>query len=87
MHSVRTPYVLSTGLYPLRSDVAVLLLGLLPGTNSVHTWYGTVLYPSIGAYYAIVPYHLVLLCSGTYLLVMRVTIQEKSTFQFGTRYI
>jgi hypothetical protein len=40
-----------------------------------------------GAYYAIVPYHLVLLCSGTYLLVMHVTIQEKSTFQFGTRYI
>ncbi len=30
---------------------------------------------------------LVLVCSSTYLLVMHVTIQEISTFRFGTRYI
>jgi hypothetical protein len=40
----------------------------------------------IGAYYAIVPYHLVLLCSGTYLLVMHCTILAISTFLFGTQY-
>ncbi len=30
---------------------------------------------------------LVLVCSGTYLLVMWFMIQEKLTFQFGTRYL
>ncbi len=37
--------------------------------------------------HAIVQYSLVLLCTGTYLLVMHVTIQRISTFQFGTWYI
>jgi hypothetical protein len=41
----------------------------------------------IGVYYAIVSYHLVLLCSGTYLLVMHLTILRILTFRFGTRYI
>ncbi len=41
----------------------------------------------IGAYYAIVSYHLVLLCSCTYHLVMQLTILRISTFRFGTRYI
>ncbi len=40
-----------------------------------------------GPYSGIVWNHLVLLCSSTYLLVMHVTIQEKSTFWFGTWYI
>jgi hypothetical protein len=56
------------------SDVTVLQLGLLPGTNSVHTWYGTVLQWYILCY-SMKP--LVLVCSGTYLLVMLFMIQEK----------
>ncbi len=40
-----------------------------------------------GMYLSIVPYHLVLLCSITYLLVMHVTILRISTFWFGTWYI
>jgi hypothetical protein len=41
MYSVHTQYILSTGLCPLHSDAAVLLLSLLvlPSTNSVHTWF------------------------------------------------
>ncbi len=41
----------------------------------------------IGAYYAIVPYHLVLLCSCTYILVMQIMILRISTLQFGSQYI
>jgi hypothetical protein len=52
---VHTQYILSTGLCQLRSDVAVLLLGLLPSTNSVHTWYGTVLYWWVLCYSTIPP--------------------------------
>jgi hypothetical protein len=37
-------------------------------------------------YYAIVQHHLVLLYTGTYHLVMRLTILANSGFRFGTRY-
>ncbi len=40
-----------------------------------------------GTYSGIIRNRLVLLCRGTYLLVMLFTIQEKSTFWFGTQYI
>ncbi len=62
---VCTQYVLSTysvqgyarGIPRLlrRSDIAVLQLGLLPSTNSVHTWYGTVLCWYVLCYSAIPP--------------------------------
>ena len=42
---------------------------------------------SIGTYYAIVQYHLVLLCTGTYYLVRRFTILAVSAFRFGTTYV
>ena len=42
---------------------------------------------SIGTYYAIVQYHLVLLCTGTYYLVRRFTILRISSFRFGTSYV
>ena len=42
---------------------------------------------SIGTYYAIVQYHLVLLCTCTYYLVRRFTILRISSFRFGTSYV
>jgi hypothetical protein len=66
------------------SDVTVLQLGLLQSTNSVHTWYGTVLQWYILCY-SMKP--LVLVYSSTYLLVMQFMIQEKLTFWLGTLYI
>jgi hypothetical protein len=66
------------------SDVTVLLISLLQSTNSVHTWYGTVLQLYVLRYRT---KPLVLVCSCTYLLVMHVTIQEKLKFWFGTWYI
>ncbi len=86
MYWVRTEYGLSTGLCPLLSDVTVLQLSLLPGTNSTLCILGMA-QCCIGVYYAIAPYHLVLLCSGTYLLVMHLTIPAISIFPFGTQYI
>jgi hypothetical protein len=40
-----------------------------------------------GTYSSIVQYHLVLLCSGTYYLVIRFTILANLTFRFGTWYL
>ncbi len=84
MYSVHTQYILSTWLCPLHSDVTVLLLCLLLSTNSVNTWYGTVLHWYTTCY-STEP--LVLLCTGTYLLAMHVTILRISSFRFGTQYI
>ncbi len=96
MYWVHTQYILST--YSVQdyalaiprlqcsSEVAVLLLCLLWSTNTVHTWYGTVLqWYVLQVRYCMKP--LVLLCSCTYLLVMHVTILRISTFWFGTWYI
>ncbi len=55
MYWVCTEYVLSTGLCPLYIAVAVLLLGPLPSTNSVHTWCDTVLYWCVLFYSTIPP--------------------------------
>ena len=41
----------------------------------------------IGTPHAIVQYRLVLLCTGTYFLVMLFTILRISSFRFGTQYI
>jgi hypothetical protein len=84
MYSLRTQYVLSTGFCPLHSDFTVLQLSLLLSTNSVHIWYGTLLHWYTTCY-STEP--LVLLCTGTYLLVMHVTILRISSFLFGTQYI
>ena len=69
---------------PRLGDVEVLRLGLLWSTSSVHTWYGTLLHWYTTCY-STVP--LVLRCTGTYRLVMHVTILRISSFRFGTQYI
>ncbi len=66
------------------SDVEVLQLSLLWSTNSVHTWYGTLLHWYTTCYSTEL---LVLLCTGTYLLVMQFMILRISSFLFGTQYI
>jgi hypothetical protein len=67
-----------------RSDFAVLRHKYILGAYLV--WHSDALVRTT-SYHAIVSYHLVLLCCGTYYPVPLFTILTISTFQFGTQYI
>ncbi len=88
---VQTKYIFST--YQVQAKNIVVHTAKKIGILSKLSWknVGTVLYWCvlfcIGSYYAIVSYHLVLLCSCTYPFVNRFTILRILTFWFGTRYI
>ena len=66
------------------SDLTVLQHKYILGAYLV--WHSASLVRTT-SYHAIVSYHLVLLCCGTYYPVPPVTILRISTFYFGTQYI
>jgi hypothetical protein len=86
--TVRTEYILSTNQVQSLLQTWYIVehtcksFGILSSSECVLSWLIAILVRTI-LYYAIVSYHLVLLCSGTYLLVMHLTILMISTFDLA----
>jgi hypothetical protein len=85
--TVRTEYIPSTK--PVQTWYIVVhtckSFGIPSTSEYVLSWLIAISVHTI--LYCVLSYHLVLLCSCTYLFVMHLTILRISTFQFGTWYI